>query len=167
MADFFRDLRYGLRQLWAHPRFTVAAILCIALGIGVNSAIFSFANAFLFRMPNVEEPERLVHLFVSYASGLKFGSLSYPDYVDFRDRKDCSYIRDLLKISSFWVLVGSQLNSCLYRRRENRCSAATTFLGPLRSLGSQDKSTLSAASLIAERIQSLAIRPFLSNLIRK
>jgi predicted permease len=88
MTDFFQDLRYGARQLWTNPGFTVAAVLCIALGIGANSATFSFANALLFRMPNVEEPERLVRLFVSWTSGLKFGSFSYPDYVDFRDKND-------------------------------------------------------------------------------
>jgi predicted permease len=88
MTDFFQDLRFGARQLWTHPGFTIAAVLCIALGIGANSATFSFANALLFKLPNVEEPERLVRLFVNWTSGLKFGSFSYPDYVDFRDRND-------------------------------------------------------------------------------
>ena len=88
MADFFRDLHFAARQLKASPGFTIAAILCIALGIGANSAVFSLANSLLFRLPKVEEPERLVRMFISYASGLKFGSFSYPDYVDFRDKND-------------------------------------------------------------------------------
>ncbi len=88
MAHFIQDIRYGARQLRNNPGFTLAAVLCIALGIGANSATFSFANSLLFRMPDVEEPDRLVRLFISWASGLKFGSFSYPDFVDFRDKND-------------------------------------------------------------------------------
>ncbi len=86
MTDLFRDLRYGARQLLRSPGFTFAAALCIALGIGANSATFSFANAFLWRKPMVKEPDRLVRIFVSWASGLKYGSFSYLDYQDVRDQ---------------------------------------------------------------------------------
>ena len=89
MSDLFQDVRYGWRQLFKSPAFTLAACACIALGIGANTATFTFANAFLFRKsPHVQEPERLVRLFISWASGLKLGSFSYPDYEDFRDRND-------------------------------------------------------------------------------
>ena len=45
MTDFVQDIRYGARQLRNNLGFTVAAVLCIALGIGANSAAFSFANS--------------------------------------------------------------------------------------------------------------------------
>lgn len=86
MTDLFRDFRYGARQLLRSPGFTLAAVLCIALGIGANSATFSFANAFLWRKPMMKEPDRLVRIFVSWASGLKYGSFSYLDYQDVRDK---------------------------------------------------------------------------------
>ncbi len=88
MDHLVQDLRFGVRQLWKSPGFTVAAVLCIALGIGANAATFSFANAFLWRKTMASEPDRLVRLYANWSNGLKYGSFSYPDYVDVRDRND-------------------------------------------------------------------------------
>ncbi len=49
MNNFIRDVRYGVRTLLKSPRFTVFAVMTLALGIGVNTAIFSVADAILFR----------------------------------------------------------------------------------------------------------------------
>lgn len=88
METLLQDLRFGFRQLWKRPGFTIAAVLCIALGIGANSATFSFANAFLWRKSMAAEPDRLVRIFVEWQAGLKYGSFSYPDYSDVRDKND-------------------------------------------------------------------------------
>jgi predicted permease len=85
METLIQDLRYGARQLLRSPGFTLAAILCIALGIGANAATFSFANSFLWRRSMAAEPDRLVRLYVSWVNGIKYGSCSYLDYVDLRD----------------------------------------------------------------------------------
>ncbi len=88
MNDFLQDVGFSVRQMVKNPGFTAAAVLCIALGIGANTATFSFANSILMYESPAREPDRLVRLFIRWASGLEYGSWSWPDYVDFRDRSD-------------------------------------------------------------------------------
>ncbi len=80
------DITYALRMLRKHPGFTAVAACSLAIGIGANSAIFSFADAMLLRPLPVMKPSAVVNL----ASGpTTFGgnrTFSYPDYLDFRDR---------------------------------------------------------------------------------
>ncbi len=65
MSEIGRDLRYASRQLLQHPGFTLAAVLTLALAIGLNSAVFSVVNGLLFRPLPVAEPEELVAVYSS------------------------------------------------------------------------------------------------------
>ena len=68
------------------PGFALAAIVSLGLGIGANTAIFSLLDALLLRPMAVARPERIVSVYTSDYSSTKYGSSSYPDYVDFRER---------------------------------------------------------------------------------
>jgi putative ABC transport system permease protein len=57
------DLRYSVRFLFRTPSFAIAVVAVLALGIGVNTAIFSIVNAVLLRPLPYEDPDRLVQLF--------------------------------------------------------------------------------------------------------
>jgi hypothetical protein len=86
MSNVLQDLRYSVRMLIKSPVFTAAAVITLALGIGLNAATFSAVNAILLKpLPGVEEPERLVQLYRSWP-GLEYGSNSIPHYQDLRDR---------------------------------------------------------------------------------
>jgi putative ABC transport system permease protein len=57
-----RNVRFAIRQLAAAPGFTTVAVLTLALGIGLNTAMFSILNTFLLRPPPYLEPDRLFRL---------------------------------------------------------------------------------------------------------
>ena len=79
----FRDLRYSLRSLLKRPGFTLVVVTTLALGIGVNAAIFSVFNILLRPLP-VKEPESIVRLFVE--DSRRTDQFSFQDYSYFRDR---------------------------------------------------------------------------------
>src|SRR5262249_54637996 len=60
MADLWQDVRYGWRILAKNLGFTAVAVLTLALGIGVNTTIFSLVNSMLLRKPPVHDPGRLM-----------------------------------------------------------------------------------------------------------
>src|SRR4029078_2351532 len=62
MGTIFTDLRYGLRSLLKRPGATLIALVTLALGIGVNTAIFSAVDSVLLRPLPFKDPERLVSI---------------------------------------------------------------------------------------------------------
>ena len=85
MGTLVRDLRFALRQLRRAPVFTLAALACLALGIGANTAIFTVINAVLVRPLPYPEPDRLVMVWESNAGRKRERNVVSPaNYLDWK-----------------------------------------------------------------------------------
>src|ERR1017187_7066760 len=79
------DIRYSLRALRRQPAFVAVAVLSLALAIGANSAIFSFADALLLRPLQVKNPTAMFDV-TSTTPDNPFEGMSFPDSRDLRDK---------------------------------------------------------------------------------
>ena len=69
MVSIFQDFKQSLRMLAKSPAFTLAAIAALALGIGVNTAIFSVVNAVLLKPLTYPDPDRMVQFLSTSPNG--------------------------------------------------------------------------------------------------
>ena len=87
MDVLIKDVRYGIRSLLRRPASTTLAVLALALGIGVNTAIFSVVNSVLLRPLPFAEPERVVSVWErGISSGLDGSELAPANFIDIRDQ---------------------------------------------------------------------------------
>src|ERR1041385_8529264 len=85
MNGFLQDIRYCLRQWRRSPGFTVVASVTLALGVGVNTAIFLLTYTILLNSLPVSHPEELVRYY--FIKGDADIGLSYPQYEALRSRQ--------------------------------------------------------------------------------
>lgn len=85
-AMFTQDVRYAVRSLLGSPGFTAVAVACLALGIGVNSTIFSVVDGVILNPYPYPDADRIIVIH-SYNQrlGVVRQSPSYQDFKDFRD----------------------------------------------------------------------------------
>jgi len=85
LESIVADIRYSLRALSRQPAFFAVAVLSLALAIGANSAIFSFADAVILRPLSVPDPSGLLDVINTTPDNL-FEGMSFPDYRDLREK---------------------------------------------------------------------------------
>jgi predicted permease len=77
----WQDVRFGLRQLIRNPGFTIVSVLTLALGIAVNTSIFSAVSALLLRKPPVKDPNTLCAVSSrNLLDGYGLAGVSAPDF---------------------------------------------------------------------------------------
>jgi putative ABC transport system permease protein len=84
MRGFFGDVTLAARRLLATPLFTIFAVLSLAVGVGVTTAVYSVVDAIFFNDPGINDPDRLVFVVTPYDGRLLKGSISEPDFLDLR-----------------------------------------------------------------------------------
>jgi putative ABC transport system permease protein len=93
------NLRFATRQLLKNPGFTVLAVLILALGIGVTTAMFSAVSAFCLRPLPFNNPDRLVAMWETYPRlRARKVTLSYPDFLDWKEQS-----KAFTQMAAFWL----------------------------------------------------------------
>jgi predicted permease len=86
MRTLWNDIRYAMRTLGKSPGFAVIGIVTLALGMAVNTTIFSVINGILLRPLPVPHAEQITVLASQQGGEKDLGSFSYPDFVDLREQ---------------------------------------------------------------------------------
>jgi putative ABC transport system permease protein len=83
------DVKFAIRRLFKTPGFTVSAVIVLALGIGVNTAVFVVVHTLLLAPPPFSKPAEVVQIFSQDKKNLAaYRGFSYPTYRDVRDGND-------------------------------------------------------------------------------
>jgi macrolide transport system ATP-binding/permease protein len=95
LENLYEDLRYGLRVLRQNPAFTIAAVLAIALGVGINVGIFSVLNGAALRLlpiPRAEQVVSVSQIFHGRTTRNTHDETSMFSYAEYRDYRDHNHV---------------------------------------------------------------------------
>src|SRR5882724_2663462 len=129
MGTFGQDLQFALRMMRKNLGFTAAAVLCLMLGIGATTGIFTVVNAVLLRPLPYARPEQLIRVYTEFPTfpngGLPRFWTSGPEFLDLR--------RDTHSWASLdaWITSGANLGG---KTQPVRVTAAYVSGGLLETL---------------------------------
>jgi putative ABC transport system permease protein len=130
MENLWQDVRHAARILLKNPGFTLAAVICLMLGIGATTAIFSVVNAVLLRPLPYKQPNSLIRVYTEFPTfpngGLHRFWTSPPEFIDLR--------RDIQSFSSLdaWTNGGANIAGIT---QPARVTASYVSGGLLNALG--------------------------------
>ncbi len=116
IEDFFMDVRYGARMLRKNPGFAAVAIVTLALGIAVNTTIFSAVNGWMLRPPTIKDPGRVVVILSTDPAKGGYGwdqnPVSVPDFVAWREQSQAFEDMVASRGSDFALTGGTEPEWC-------------------------------------------------------
>src|SRR5580658_111237 len=142
VEGLFADLRFAARLLRKSPGFTCVVVLTLALGIGVNTAIFSVLNGWLLRPLPVPDPEQIMILAAQPKNDATASNFSYPDFLDFQKQADSFSNLFAYELGVGGLSVKDKANEFAYAAvTDNYFSALRIhpFIGRLLVSGEDDK----------------------------
>ena len=148
MTTLVNDMKFAFRQLIKSPAFTVVAVVSLSLGIGANTAIFSFLNAVMLRslpVPRAQELrvidfEAKGYSYSNFYGGVGSSSFPYPAYASFRDHaqgfKDVFAFSTLYNITALTPIGARTMNGLMVSGNFFSGYGAQALIG--RTLTSED-----------------------------
>jgi len=103
MDTLIKDIRFGIRSLLRQPGFAAVAVITLALGIGINAALFSVVNGVLLNPLPFPEPEQLV-TFDQSKPNFETGAIPYPNFLDLQKENQTFSAMTILRSQSFSLL---------------------------------------------------------------
>src|SRR5262245_39493090 len=105
------DLRLAFRLLLKSPGFTLIAVLTLGLGIGANTAIFSFINTFFFKALPFERPEELVAVYTRDERNTGFLPVSVPNFLDYQENNEVFAEMASFGFAGVSMMIGTEPNN--------------------------------------------------------
>lgn len=127
LERFLQDTRYALRAMRRNPAFTAVVVLSLALGVGLNTSVFTVLNALLLRPLPVPEPGQLVRIYQH-----DYGNASYPNY---RDLQSAATTLDSLAAYSWVMPIALGIEDSRLAVHTEQALATTVSANYFRTLG--------------------------------
>jgi putative ABC transport system permease protein len=157
MAALIEDVKYGLRMIVKNPAFTAVAVITLALGIGANTTIFTFANAFLVHPVSLPEVGQLRVV----ATGQQKAPAAPADFLDWKSQSAAfesmaAYRQSDLNMTAGGVperVLGARVTSNFFELLKVKAAMGRTFL-PDEDRPGRDQAALLSYGLWQRRFGS-------------